>query len=223
MSDLPMRVLAVLGAAAVGAFGTGGMLNIAARLTMTRQKLPVWVHRFVRLLGAVVLGWLAALWMFGSGLGGFGGPGGWGLGPGSGLGKGDTLAPTEQVKEKPTEAGPEPLEPSESVQIEILGASAVERGGGAKGSGGDHRYRLDSGKNPQLLSLAELKDYLRGRQKGDHPLRQVILVLYLDSPERRTAAVADLKRWIEEDLPAHAKGETILLSVDLRAQNAPAK
>src|SRR3984957_10852487 len=115
MSDFPIRVLAVLGSAAIGAFATGGLLRLAGRLTMTRGKLPVWIPRTLRGLGAIVLGWLAALWMFGSGLGGFGGPGGCGLGPGSGIANGTTLGtsdssltPKEEDKEKKkaSESGP---------------------------------------------------------------------------------------------------------------------
>jgi hypothetical protein len=232
MSDLPIRVLAVLGAAAIGAFGTGGLLRLAGRLTMTRGKLPVWIPRILRTLGAVALGWLAALWMFGSGLGGFGGPGGWGLGPGSGIGNGTTLgtgdaslAPKEDDKEKKkvSEAGPEPAAASESLRIEILGPEAILRLDSGKGGDAERRYRLDAGTGTRLMTMAELKDFLRARQQTDPPLRQVILVLYRDSPERHTAAVDDLRHWIEEDLPYRTKGAKILLDIDLRAQNAPTK
>jgi hypothetical protein len=232
MSDLPMRFLAVLGGAAVGWFGMGGLLRLAARLTMTRQKTPTFIGRVLRSLGAVVLGWLAALWMFGTGLGGFGGPGGWGLGPGRGIGNGTSIgteAPQavlkdqEKEKAKPSESGPAPAAPSESQRVEVLGPEAVQRAEVGKQVDAERRYRLDAGAGTRLMTLAELKDFLRARQQTDPPLRQVILVLYRDSPERHTAAVDDLRRWIEEDLPSRTKGARILVDTDLRAQNAPAR
>jgi hypothetical protein len=230
VSDLPVRVLAVLGAAALGAFGTGGLVKLVARLTWTRQKLPPWVLRGLRLLGAVTLGWLAALWMFGGGFGGFGGPGGWGLGPGAGLGEGGkagsaAVAPKDKEKEKGkiSEPGPEPVDAADSLQVEVLGADALRRLEAAKGSDFERRYRVDVGKGPQFLMLAELKDYLRTRQKGPRPLRQLNIVLYQDSPAEDKPQVADLWQWVREDLPPHAKGEKILVNIDRRGQNAPAK
>jgi hypothetical protein len=232
MSDIPIRVLAVFGAFAVGVFGTGGLLRLAGRLTMTRQKLPPWIPRIVRGLGGLALGWLAALWMFGSGLGGFGGPGGWGLGPGAGIGNGSTigngnatLAPKEEEKEKKkeNEPGPQPPPPTESLRVEVLGPEATGRLDAGKSGDPERRYRLNAGTGPRLMSLAELQDFLRARQQSDPPLRQVILILYRDSPERHTAAVDDLRRWIEEDLPSRTKGARIPIDIDLRAQNAPSR
>jgi hypothetical protein len=228
MSDLPMRVLAVLGGAAMGWFGMGGLLRLFARLTMTRQKLPTFIGRVMRSLGALVLGWLAALWMFGTGLGGFGGPGGWGLGPGSGIGNGtsigtDAAPAVPKDKEKASEPGPAPAAPSESLRVEVLGPEAVQRADAGKAGDAERRYRLDAGAGTRLMTVAELKDFLRARQQTDPPLRQVILVLYRDSPERHTAAVDDLRRWVEEDLPSRIKGARILVDTDLRAQNAPAR
>jgi hypothetical protein len=218
--------LAVLGAAAVGALGTGGLLRVLGRLTFTRGKLPNWLRNTLRLLGAVALGSLAALMFFGNGHWGFGGPGGFGLGAGAGLGEGTpTLASKEREaeKEKPAEPGPEPVDESESVQIEVLGADAVRRLAGEKAADEGRRYRLDTGPSSPPVSLADLKTLLRMRQQAGRPVRQVTLVLYRDSPDRRTAAVADLKSWVEESLPPPAKGERILLNIDLRSQNAPAK
>lgn len=226
MNDLPVRVLAVLGAAAVGAFGTGGLVRLAARLTMTRQRLPLWLLRTLRLLGGVALGWLAALWMF---LGSFGGLGGWGFGGGGGRGEGNTegpvaVAPKEKEKEKEKVPEPEPPPPgaADSLRVEVLGHDALKR---LEGSGGDaeHRYRVDTGKGPRLMTFAELKDLVRTRQQGERPLRQVTLVLYKDSPNPDKAQVADLQNWLQDDLPPTAKGEKIVVNIDLRGQNAPAK
>ena len=53
MMELPIRVLAVLGAAAVGAFGTGGLIKLVARFTLSRQQLPPRLLQVLRGLGAV--------------------------------------------------------------------------------------------------------------------------------------------------------------------------
>jgi hypothetical protein len=223
VNDLPIRVLAVLGAAAVGAFGTGGAIKLLGRLTFTRNKLPNWVMHGMRSLGAIVLGWLAVLWMFGGGFGGFGGPGGPGVGAGFGLGKGNVVAQPQPEKEKATEPGPGPAPAAETVQVEVLGPDALKRLAGKKGGEAERRYRVDAGNGPRLMTLDELKNFLRERLQATPRLRQVSLVLYADSPDSRTPAVDDLRRWIEEDLPPRTKGETIVLNIVQPDKNAPAK
>jgi hypothetical protein len=225
VTDYPIRILAVLGAAGVGALGTGGLLRILARLTFTRQKLPLWLLRVLRLLGAVALGSVAALWVFGGGQGGFGGLGGSGIGSGSGSDSGSVgLVPQDTAKDNVNKPGPPPVVPSESLQIEVLSHEAAKRLSASNPQlDPDRRYRADIGNGPAFFNLDELKGVLLKRQTEEPPLRQVILVLYKDTPERRTPAVADLKRWIEEDLPSGRKGEKTLVNIDARGQNAPAQ
>src|SRR5262249_10878041 len=85
----PVKVLAVVGGATLGAFLVGFVVQALARL-LTTQKVPPWPLMGVRLLGAIVAGWLVALWVFGEGGGGLGGPGGRGFGSGSEKRKADT-------------------------------------------------------------------------------------------------------------------------------------
>src|SRR5260370_15959110 len=72
-----MRGLAIVGAVAVGGFGAGLIVQIAARLTSTKPA-PRGVVRLVRLLGAIT-GLVVALSLFPTG-----GPGGGGSGEGGG-------------------------------------------------------------------------------------------------------------------------------------------
>lgn len=225
MIEYPIRILAILGAAVIGALGTHFAISMFARLTLTRQKLPVWMLRMLRLLGAAALGSAAAFWLFGGGQGGFGGSGGSGIGPGSGTGIGTTsLVSPNTGKEDVDKPGSPPIVPAESLQIEVLSREAAQRiSGQSAGFDPERRYRTDFGKGPELLTFEELKRLLLNRQTEDPPLRQVSLVLYRDTPDRRLPAVADLSRWLEQDLPASAKGEKILVNIDARGQNAPPK
>src|SRR2546421_12919443 len=77
LGDLLVKALAVLGAAAVGAFGMGLATQVVARL-IRAKPLPRPVLTTVRLMAAVVAGWLVALLLFHSG------GSGWGWGSGSG-------------------------------------------------------------------------------------------------------------------------------------------
>lgn len=83
-----VNVLAVLGGAALGGFGSGWLTNLLTR-SLTRRPLPPWPLKAVRLLGATAMGLAVYLLVFGSG-GGFGLGGGWGLGGG---GSGATGSP----------------------------------------------------------------------------------------------------------------------------------
>jgi hypothetical protein len=121
-----VRILAVAGAAALGGLLVGLITQGLSRL-MTTRPVPRVPLQIVRLLGAIVCGWLVALLLF-YGLGGTGGGSGGGEGPGQGPGKGsakeehgatgreaDTAresTPRDTSKETPLEAG--------MVQIEVL-------------------------------------------------------------------------------------------------------
>src|SRR4051794_23306288 len=75
--SLALKVLAVIGGAAVGGLLIGALGGTFVRLLTTRQ-MPVWGKRTLRVVGGVATGWLVAFLIFHSGSGGwgFGGPGG---------------------------------------------------------------------------------------------------------------------------------------------------
>src|SRR5436305_7925867 len=73
-----IRVLAIIGGAAIGAFVTGFLTQAIVR-GYTGQKVPRWVVWTLRVLGGFAMGWLVYLIVYGHGgslFGGFGGGGG---------------------------------------------------------------------------------------------------------------------------------------------------
>src|SRR5262249_13732170 len=83
VGDWLLRGLAVLGAAALGGFLAGLILQVAAKL-LAAQKVPRQLLQVARAIGAVTVGVLVAFILFH----GAGGGGGSGLGDGFGLGGG---------------------------------------------------------------------------------------------------------------------------------------
>src|SRR4051794_40294805 len=82
-SDKPIRWLAVIGGATVGAVFIGFLVQLAAKAFFI-QQVPRWPMWGVRTLGGGLCGWLVYLWLFGGGGGGIGGKGGLGSGSGDG-------------------------------------------------------------------------------------------------------------------------------------------
>src|SRR5436189_272771 len=95
----PVKILAVIGAAAVGALGLGWLTQAIVRLS-AGQQMPPWLVWTVRGLGGVACGWLAALWLFSSGGDGIGGPGGSGTGAGKDKDRETKKAKTSVSKDK---------------------------------------------------------------------------------------------------------------------------
>src|SRR4051794_7417814 len=96
-----VKVLAVIGGAAVGAFAFPRFSGLLVRF-VTRQKLPPRVAAAFRVLGGLAVGLLVWTWVFSvGGEGGMGGSGGgwWPFGQGGGKGT---------VAEKPAESAPQP-------------------------------------------------------------------------------------------------------------------
>jgi hypothetical protein len=217
-----MRTVAVIAAAIIGAFASGAVVKIVAGLTMPRKKIPLGVSLFVRVTGAVALGWLAAT-MFGTGHGGFWpfgrGPGPRGENEGGSTANSTAVSPKDQDGKNVSRPEQAPVAASDSLQIEVLSPAAAKKLlGASKSIEHDRIYRVDVGNGPEVFTLEELKSILIRRQKSDQPLRRVILVSYLDSTERLKG---DLKNWIEKSLPPPAKGEKISVDIAKRDRYAP--
>ncbi len=180
LTDWVLRVLAVIGAAALGGFGAGLLLQVSARL-LAAQKVPRPILQFVRVLGAITLGLVVAFLLFRSaGPGGWGGPGGSGGLFGSGSKDGG-----EPADQSPKDTPP-PKDKSDTegatLPIEVLGDKPdPER----------RFYRFQGDK--QLRTLAQVSEYLSARQKEQPPLANVDIVLYINSPDRDKAIVKDLE------------------------------
>ena len=127
--DLPVKVLAVVGGAVLGALVTGGVVGLAVKALFGR-KLPRYPAWGMRGLGAVLFGWLVALWVFGGGGGGIGGVGGWGIGSGTGRGDSTARTPTTGQAVSPTASATAPSErpaAAETLRIEVLGPAALKK------------------------------------------------------------------------------------------------
>jgi hypothetical protein len=200
--DVLVRILAVAGAAALGGVLLGLLTQLLVR-AMTTRKLPPWPLNTVRVLGAVAAGWLVALWLFGGGGPGIGGLGGFGLGSGSGRGEGDKK-PAEKDKDGKGAGNGSPVPADESLRVEVLGDPALKRIAG-DGFDARHSYRIAGAGGGKLLTLAEVKDTVKQRQRQSPPLRRLELVLYTDSPEKKVGRVEDLKTWADDLVVAGTK------------------
>src|SRR5262249_55509658 len=97
-----VKFLAVLGGAVVGGFLVGFLCSLMAR-ALSGQKMNAWALRIVRILGAIISGWIMWWFIFGPG-GGFGWPGGPGTGPGTnhtGTGKDGPPHPQQHQDQPP--------------------------------------------------------------------------------------------------------------------------
>ena len=163
------------------------------RGTLTTRPLPVWGVRGLRGLGGVGCGWLVYLYVMGTGSGGLGGGGG--SRPGSaddGSGK---------VAKRPDEKNPKKKKPSDTlaatrplrieVLVEALKVLKQPTGDGYRG------YRIEGEEDRTLYDLKGITAQLKRLEKSAS--RQIILVIYLDSPNSDRPAVSDLADWLTEE------------------------
>jgi hypothetical protein len=189
---LAEKVLAVVGGAVVGGLVVGVLAQLLTR-AFTAQKLSRGPSLVVRLLGAIICGWLVALWVFGGGGPGFGGLGGFGLGSGP-----DSGAKTTEVAKKEGEGkkinGETKTPAAETLRIEVLGKDPLQK----QDVDASRFYRIDSGDGPRLLTFEEIKEVVKKRQGEQPPLRRIEIVLYNDSPDKDVRLVRQLKAWAGE-------------------------
>lgn len=197
-ADLPVRFLAVIGAAAAGALLISGCCQVVVKL-LFGQKLPPWPLWGLRVLGGVACGWLVALWLFGGGGGGIGGEGGYSLGGGgSATSDKDPSASIKSEKkrdEKDNSDGPTAA-PSETLTVEVLGDSPLKKVAKSETFDRSKRYRVAG--EPGLRSLEEVRKRILGRREAGPPLKRLEVVLYLDSPDRQGSPVAELVGWAND-------------------------
>jgi hypothetical protein len=187
-----LRLLAVAGGAAVGGLVIGLITQGLARLLTTRP-VPRMPLNIIRLLGAIVCGWIVALLLFGGGLGGLGSGSGWSLfggagGPGGGSGKEPPPATTGREGGTGRDSGPRDTSktpPTEgmTLDIEVLperDAYRVSRPGG-----GSERFDFQG-----------LTDYLLKQQKATPPLTGVRISPGKSDPD--APAVRSIITWAEK-------------------------
>jgi hypothetical protein len=212
-----IRLLAVAGGAALGGIGSGVVTRVLTRL-LTTKAVPPSVLRVIRLLGAIALGLITAVLLFGTGGGLGGGGGGWGLfggsGSGEGTGKGgEPPAPTGRAPSTardPTTAketsrgdtGRRERPGTTALRVEVLGDARVE---------GNRFYRVEG--EARLRNLDEVRELVKAGLKEVPPLKELVVVVYKNSPDEQKYQVVELKRL--------ASDFGLTASVELPPRDAP--
>ncbi len=178
---LVLKVLAVVGGAAVGAVVVGVVLKLLVRLTTTRP-VPRPALLLSRLLGAVAAGLAVYLWIAGEGLGGMGGGGG-GLWPfGQKGGSGEAKSATKDAK--PEVPKSDKLTPEEVVRVQMRGGKDAEA---------DQRFYSVDGQSPQ--NLDEVQQTLRARLGK---VKAIEIVIGKGSVDKDSPAVTALTNWAKD-------------------------
>ena len=183
----PVLLLATLGGAAVGAFGSGLIAKLMTRW-LTMKKLPPLPTAVARGVGGVALGLLTALWVWqgGGGTGGPSGPGGMG-----GTGTSETkpeadkapanVADVAQDKDKTAPDDVNPPSPENVLRLEVLTDEAVRKQGGEQAIEQQRYYRVEGEKG--LKNKAELRELIEKRRADKTPLQRLDVVTRQDSPD----------------------------------------
>jgi hypothetical protein len=174
-----LRILAVVGAAAVGGFGIGLITQGLSRMLTTRPvpRVPLLI---VRVLGAVVCGWVVALLLFGGGLGGLGWGGGWSLGGGGGPGGATAKERPPATGRAEQTTGQTGRGDVQTLQVEVLPQYPAV-------------YRVQTAGGPRTFSFDELTEYLLERKKATTTLTGI--QISEESSDPNAPAVTRLTEW----------------------------
>ncbi len=188
-----LKLLAVVGGAAVGGVGSGWLLGVFAKVVVHRP-VPPRASRVVKGLGAVALGWAVWLWVYGPG------GSGWGLGGGlGGLGSGgesganmSTTAASRKTPEASKKEAPsvERVAGGETLRVEMLGGTRVHE---------ERFYRLEGETEPRTLRELHQAITERAQQKTRTPVKRLEIVIYANSVNKDHPAVRDLEKWAREN------------------------
>jgi hypothetical protein len=212
----PDRILAIVGGAGVGGYGLGWCVQVAVR-GWTRKQVPRWIVATLRVMGAVVSGWIVALWLFAGGGGGMGGPGGFGVGTGNNSGDetpAKTTKPKEETDHRPVDDLARELN---MLTVEVLGSETLREID--KNYDPKRFYRLQTPTGPKLLTLQEVEEYVQRRAKEKPTLNGVLIVSYDNGPAENVARVADLTKDIKVIM--NQDGKYLAVSYVRRPGNAP--
>jgi hypothetical protein len=216
MDDV-VRLLAVVGGAAIGGFVTGFLTQAIVR-GYTGQHVPRWVLWTLRILGAVAMGWLVYLLVLGHG-----GPL-WGSGGGGGNGKdGGGPGETRPALTVPKDGTGTQGEQGSVLRIAVLGDEPLRKladAGKIKSADPDRSYHISDDEPANLRTLKEVEQYVLQRVKREPPLKRIEIVLYKDSPQKRVPRVAELMKWAE-DLTRPGTDEKVIVGFNEPGEPAP--
>jgi hypothetical protein len=208
----PEALLAIVGGAALGALLAGWIARLLTRWLTTRPA-PRWMLVLVRVLGAVALGLLVAVWVWnGGGWGPFGnGPGPGGLPGGqlggkAGVGEGGGTGPKADSNNSggtkpPADSGAKPpADPEKAMKVAVLTDAAVAKEAGEEAVKEHRYYRREDrdAKDAGLYTLKGIEDAVEDRRGRQPPLEELVLVLPFEGGAgSRSKAVIDLKDWAQ--------------------------
>lgn len=178
-----MKLLAVVGGAALGYMLVGALLRFAGRF-LPRDRVPRAVQLAVRLLGGFTTGLLVYLWLFG-----VGGSGGWGSGGGGWVpfgGTGGEEGGANQKGKDPLRDQPAPPRAA-TLRVDLLGGTRVK----------EQRFYMLEGSD-RALTFEELTQAVGERRKLTPPIAGLRIVLHPDSVDRSNPAVRQLERWARD-------------------------
>jgi len=183
-----LRVLAVVGGAAVGGFAMGLITQGLSRLVTTRPvpRVPLLI---VRVLGAIACGWVVFLLVFGGGLGGLGGGSGWSLfggagGPGGGTGKESPPAATGLAAGTGRDSGKAGPGGGLVLQVEVLPEYPAV-------------YRVRTPGGPRTFKFDDLTNYLLEQKNAKPPLTGI--EVSEESSDPNAPAVTRLTEWARKN------------------------
>jgi hypothetical protein len=212
------KVALGVGGFVAGALLTGWIVKLLGVALAPGKKVPAVPMVVTRVLGGVVVAWLAMLLTFGTGWGPWGGDGG---GPGrDGTSNGAKDNPKETAKDHKDTSNKDQTTPSrhETLRIEALGDEtlrAIEK----DSFDPDRCFRIRKGEKTELLTLDQLKKEIN--PGGDRlAIRRIELVLYLDSGGRTSPRVRKLTDWIERLQPPK-NGEKVRVDFIEPGEKAP--
>ncbi len=182
---LAVRVLAVVGAVAVGGYGTGWLVKGLAKGIAFRSAPPS-LLRISRVLGGLIVGLVVAAWVFNlGGTGGIGGSGGgwWPFGQAGGSGTSNVSGSGDSK----TPAQPQPDPNETTFRIRMRGGLEAEK---------DQRFYITEADEP--LTWTELEKVLAERKKTDSSL-VIEIVISKGSVDEQSEAVQELKNWAKKN------------------------
>src|SRR6266849_3452236 len=182
---LAVRVLAVVGAVAVGGYGTGWLVKGLAKGIAFRSAPPS-LLRISRVLGGLIVGLVVAAWVFNlGGTGGIGGSGGgwWPFGQSGGSGTSNVSGSADS--KTPSQPNLDPN--AKTFRIHMRGGKEAQE---------DQRFYLIEGEKP--LTWTELEKVLAEKRKDNQSL-VIEIVIGKKSVDEQSQAVQKLKSWAKEN------------------------
>jgi hypothetical protein len=192
-----VRGLAVVGAAVLGGFGTGAIVQGIAKL-MSGTRVPTVPLQLIRVLAALATGWIVFLVIAGHGGSGLGGNGGDGLLPGGGAGSASSSESKSKESSRSYASSAPRYDPeATSIDVDVLETALVEKKLGHQGVEKRKFFRVEG--SPELLSRAELEKELIRLRSQMPKLDHVNLRRQGDASSSSSPLITGLVQWGKDE------------------------